>query len=143
LDKFKLTKATGVPLKDNKSFASQGITYEGYTLILMFVQETSVTFKISTPGGKVFVVTTTLEDTMGDVKRKIKTKEGIDSSKYKLMSGQGELPDSMTVKTIIDTRKSIQIVFKTIKLIIKSDSGYTHMTFTMTATLDETIKILK
>jgi hypothetical protein len=45
----------------------------------------------------------------------------------------------MTVKQIIDDRKSVRIVFKTIKLIIKAQSGYTRMQFTMTATLDETV----
>lgn len=143
LNQFKLTKATGEALVDQNSFASQGITYEGYTLLLMFIQQTQVTFKISTPGGKVFVVTTSLSENLADVKRKIKTKEGIDSSKYRLMSGEQELPDTMTVKTIVDTRRSVQIVFKTIKLVVTSTQGWSTMTFTMTSTLDETISKLK
>jgi len=143
LSQFSIAKATGAKLVDSQSFAEQGVTYEGYTLLLLFVQQTSVTFKITTPHGRLFVVTTTLEDTMADVKRKIKTKEGIDSSKYKLMSGQEELADSVTVKTIVDQRKSVSIVFKTIKLVITSQSGYNIMTFTMTTTLDETISKLK
>jgi hypothetical protein len=70
-------------------------------------------------------------------------KEGIDRSKYVLKSGWEELPDSMTVKTIIDDRKSVRIVFKTIKIKIRAQKGYTQMRFTMTATLDETIQKVK
>lgn len=49
----------------------------------------------------------------------------------------------MTVKTIVDTGRSLQIVFKTIKLTVLSQIGYNFMTFTITATLDETVSKLK
>merc|ERR1712046_558761 len=139
LNKFKLVKGNGEALDDQASFASQGIDYEGFTIIIRFIQHTEVTFKVTTPSGRLFSITATLEDTVSDLKDKIKKKENIERSKYVLKSGHEELPDSMPVTTIIDDRKSVRIVFKTIKLIIKAQVGYSHMTFTMPATLDETI----
>jgi hypothetical protein len=59
------------------------------------------------------------------------------------MSGEYELPDSFTVKQIVDQQKSVKIVFNTIKLIVKSENGFNHMKFTMTVTLDETISKMK
>lgn len=143
LNKFMLAKGTGERLDDLMTFQSQGISYEGFTIIIRFVQRTEVTFKIVTPAGKQFSITATLQDTVSKLKDKIKMKEGIDRSKYVLKSGWEELPDSMTVKTIIDDRKSVRIVFKTIKIKIRAQKGYTQMRFTMTATLDETIQKVK
>lgn len=60
LNQFKLIKGTGEELIDEQSFESQGISYEGFTIMIQFVQRTEVTFKISTPSGKLFVLTTAL-----------------------------------------------------------------------------------
>jgi hypothetical protein len=60
LDRFTLVKGTGEVLVDDKSFATQGITFEGYTIAIRFIQVTEVTFTIATPQGKTFSVTTTL-----------------------------------------------------------------------------------
>lgn len=37
LNQFKLSKATGEALLDNQSFSAQGVSYEGYTLLLIFI----------------------------------------------------------------------------------------------------------
>jgi hypothetical protein len=52
LNKFMLAKGTGERLDDLMTFQSQGISYEGFTIIIRFVQRTEVTFKIVTPAGK-------------------------------------------------------------------------------------------
>jgi hypothetical protein len=56
---------------------------------------------ITTPHGKVIVVTVDSMDTLGTVKERIKEKEDIDKDKYVLMSGEEELDDGKTMESII------------------------------------------
>lgn len=97
LDRFALVKGTGETLKDEVSFAEQGISYEGFTIMIQFIQKVEVTFRITTPNGKVVVINTALTDTLNDVKEKIYKKESIERHKYELKSGKQILPDSMTI----------------------------------------------
>lgn len=111
---------------------------EGTTLIIVYYK-INVTITISTPTGKVVVVTVDIMDTIGTVKDRIKEKEGIDKSKYVLKSGDEELDDGKTMDAIIKERKSIRIEFKTVTLTIKGQ----RKTFTMTVYYGDTIQALK
>jgi hypothetical protein len=87
MDRFSLVKGTGEVLVDDSSFADQGISYEGFTILIQFIQKVEVTFRITTPSGNLVVINTALTETLADVKDKILKKEGIEKHKYELKSG--------------------------------------------------------
>jgi hypothetical protein len=111
---------------------------EGSTLLIVFYN-INVTVTITTPYGKMIVVTVDIMDTLGTVKDRIKEKENLDKEKYVLKSGEEELDDGKTMDSIIKERKTIEIVFKTIKITVKGQ----RKTFTMTVYYGDSIKMLK
>jgi hypothetical protein len=111
---------------------------EGTTLIIVYYK-INVTITISTPTGKVIVITVDIMDTIATVKDRIKEKENIEKDKYVLKAGEEELDDGKTMDSIIKERKSIHIEFKTIKITIKGQ----RKTFTMTVFYGDTINNIK
>lgn len=119
------------------TLVESGIT-EGTTLIIVYYK-INVTITISTPTGKVIVITVDIMDTIATVKDRIKEKENIEKDKYVLKAGEEELDDGKTMDSIIKERKSIHIEFKTIKITIKGQ----RKTFTMTVFYGDTINNIK
>jgi hypothetical protein len=137
VDKFKLVDATGLDLDETFTLVQSGIKQDS-TIIIVFTK-IPVTVTLNTPHGKVIIVTVDIMDTLATVKDRIKEKENIDKDKYVLMSGEEELDDGKTMDSIIKERKTMTIVFKTIKLTVKGK----RKTFTMTVYYSDTISKIK
>ena len=137
MDRFKLQKGDGTDLDESKTLLQEGVE-EGTTLIIIYYK-INVTITITTPQGKVIVVTVDIMDTISTVKDRIKDKEGIDREKYFLKAGDEELDDGKTMDSIIKERKTIRIEFKTIKITVEGQ----HKIFTMSVLYADTISMIK